>query len=172
MTIERPLPLELFLVSRQLSKDASEVLYLTNTFRFEPDLSCTFNMLSKIPSESLKRLRYVEFGFDWSKDWDANKSEWRRLLRLMTDHCGHSRLFMKITVHEMDHEAVRMTEEDEDRDRFMKICYASYVDIVRYIKESGLVLQDFHLFLPLFWDLEPVLRFGTCSGEIRHGPRL
>lgn len=153
----RPLPLELLLVSRQVSKDASEVLYSTNSFRFAPDFSHTINMLSNIAPESLKRLRCIEFNFDWSKNWDANKSEWCRLLRLMADQCRHSRLFIKITVDTMDSEAARMTEEEEDMDSFMRMCYASYVDIVRSIRESRLVLQDFHLFLPLFWDLEPVL---------------
>ncbi|KAK7217507.1 hypothetical protein V2G26_005510 [Clonostachys chloroleuca] len=127
------------------------------SFRFAPDFSHTINMLSNIAPESLKRLRCIEFNFDWSKNWDANKSEWCRLLRLMADQCRHSRLFIKITVDTMDSEAARMTEEEEDMDSFMRMCYASYVDIVRSIRESRLVLQDFHLFLPLFWDLEPVL---------------
>ncbi|CAH0059075.1 unnamed protein product [Clonostachys solani] len=152
----RSLPLELFHVSRQMAQDASEVLYSMNIFRFRGSFSDTKNMLSMIPGESLKQLKRIEFDLDTMQTlhWDKHKADWRDLLSFISTHCDHTRLHLKITVDPGDYEVVRETEEVEEA---MVDFYAAYVDLIRAIKEAGLGLQDFHLFLPLFFDLEPVL---------------
>ncbi|CAG9972559.1 unnamed protein product [Clonostachys byssicola] len=154
-------PLELFLISRQMYLDASEIFYSEFQFHFQGHFSKTLSVLDKMPVQLLKRLRRITFDLDaqkillWEQPPVHARSQWRELISFLGKYCNPSNMLISITARDCGASAMRLSEED--RKDIRRHDYNAYVDIVRTVKELLPDLRDFHLSFSIFWKLETVL---------------
>ncbi|CAH0028460.1 unnamed protein product [Clonostachys rhizophaga] len=170
------LPLELFLTSRQMYLDASEIFYSQNPFHFQGPFTKTLSVLENMPVRLLKRLRRITFDLDSQKIFLWNHfnyySQWRKLIRFLGKYCNPSNLLISITT--TDHPATAMGfGSEEDREDIMRHIYNVYVYVVRAVKKWLPGLQDFHLFFSIYLKLEAVLEKFIMGPEYdsSHGNR-
>lgn len=162
----RIIPFELFLVSKQMYSDASEVFYSQNIFEFKQDVEEMFAFLNGIPRPALKQIRQVGFSFTVGgplalRGGFTTKS-WQKLMRFMKAHFNIPRLSFRITINAYD-ACFWKDREDEEENRHV---YEMYCDIVRGLRSLD-GLEDVGFELDWLTGLAPFLEWEVLGEKAK-----
>lgn len=183
----RKLPLELFLVSKQMYEDAFQVFYSKNCFALDdnpPENALPF--LESRPREALaliRRLRFV-FGEEELREWNERgySEKWESLVRFIKDNFIVPNLSIEIDTREgalglLLYQDIRLLmalqhQQDSDSDEvtFSRILYDTYCSIGRALHLIP-DLNDLYFDNGWFIELGPLLA-KDIIGEQKYKPRI
>lgn len=171
----RLLPLNLLQVSRQVYLEASELLYSKNTFIFGSPLPDILKLLESLRPETLRHFRRIGFdlgtiyrrigfarqdGTKWT--WEDFDKDWVSLLSFIAKKFETSKLLIKIDTY-FDNAFTYYGP-------FYRSHYDAYIGMVKGVKRClGSDLQDFHISLRLYPQLEPELERYVMGSDYKSG---
>ncbi|VUC38050.1 unnamed protein product [Clonostachys rosea] len=159
----RVLPLNLFLVSRQMYAEAADVLYTANIFTFVGPFEETLRCLQALQSTTLSSFRRIRFLFDADQSFRYYRHEeaWACLLSFIAEKFDLSSLLVTI---DTSRDTLQCMQSDYE-EWILHDLYKAYISAVTLAKSMLPGLHGFHVFLGAFFDLEPVLeRFVMGPG--------
>ncbi|CAG9983911.1 unnamed protein product [Clonostachys byssicola] len=151
----RVLPLNLFLVSRQMYAEAAEVLYSANIFTFVGPFEETLRCLQALQPTTLSSFRRIRFLFDVDQSCRYYKHEkaWACLLSFIAEKFDLSKLLVIV---DTSRDTLQCMHNDYE-EWAMYDLYQTYTLVAKLVKSMLTGMHGFHVFLGAFFDLEPVL---------------
>ncbi len=124
----RVLPMELFLVSKQMYQDASSVFYPASCFDFLQNHRETVAFLSRLPRAGLGLIRRLRIAVTAAHfhEWElsGHASQFRTLVEFIRDNMDVTKLELTIDTHAIDDDCLWIDGEEENR-----FVYGVYLDI-------------------------------------------
>jgi hypothetical protein len=136
--------------------DATEAFYSSNLFDFDGPFDATERMLKTLSIHSLRHMRRINLNVGSTSAYGRYRfePEWRSLLSFINTSCNTSQLCIEISMTADLDEVI--TDPGNKLDALEDV-YEGYISLIKSIKEEVFGLLDFHLYLGVLFDLEPVL---------------